>query len=84
MPDRVPKKQVVFVLSCGILGGSTIRSAPNLAHRFARDVTISLSLFLLCDGGGSNSSAHYIFEGNSHQMVNDIGAEIRVAHYPFY
>lgn len=42
------------------------------------------SLLLLCDGGGSNSSRHYIFKEDLQKLVDEIGIEIRVAHYPPY
>lgn len=42
------------------------------------------SILLLCDGGGSNSSRYYIFKQDLQALVNDLGIEIRVAHYPPY
>lgn len=42
------------------------------------------SILLLCDGGGSNSASHYIFKHDLQTLVNDLGIEIRVAHYPSY
>ena len=42
------------------------------------------SLLLLCDGGGSNGSRHYIFKQDLQTLVNELGIEIRVAHYPPY
>lgn len=42
------------------------------------------SLLLLCDGGGSNGSRHYIFKQDLQALVNELGIEIRVAHYPPY
>lgn len=41
-------------------------------------------LLLLCDGGGSNSSRHYIFKQDLQTLCNELGIEIRVAHYPPY
>ncbi len=38
----------------------------------------------LTDGGGSNSSRHYIFKEDLQKLVNEIGIEIRMAHYPPY
>ena len=40
------------------------------------------SILLLCDGGGSNSSRHYVFKEALQTLANDIGIEIRMAHYP--
>lgn len=42
------------------------------------------SILLLCDGGGSNSSRHYIFKQDLQALVDEIGIEIRIAHYPPY
>ena len=42
------------------------------------------SILLLCDGGGSNSSRHHIFKSDLQSLVNEIGIEIRIAHYPPY
>jgi len=42
------------------------------------------SILLLCDCGGSNAAAHFIFKQDLQHLVNDIGTEIRVAHYPSY
>ena len=41
-------------------------------------------LLLLCDGGGSNSSRHYIFKEDLQILANELGIEIRIAHYPPY
>jgi len=42
------------------------------------------SILILCDGGGSNSSQHYIFKEDLQKLVDEIGVEIRIAHYPPY
>jgi hypothetical protein len=42
------------------------------------------SILLLVDCGGSNSAAKYIFKHDLQSVVNAIGVEIRVAHYPSY
>ena len=42
------------------------------------------SILLLCDGGGSNSSRHYIFKSDLQKLVDEIQVEIRIAHYPPY
>jgi len=42
------------------------------------------SILGLCDGGGSNSSRHYIFKEDLQKLVDEIGVEIRIAHYPPY
>ncbi len=40
------------------------------------------SILMLMDGGGSNSSRHYIFKQDLQALVDKIGIEIRIAHYP--
>lgn len=42
------------------------------------------SILVLCDGGGSNSSRHYIFKHDLQLLADEIGVEIRIAHYPPY
>jgi len=42
------------------------------------------SLLMLMDGGGSNSSRHYIFKQDLEALADEIGIEIRIAHYPPY
>jgi hypothetical protein len=39
---------------------------------------------LMDGGGGSNSSRHYIFKQDLQALVEKIGIEIRIAHYPPY
>ena len=41
-------------------------------------------LRVLGDGGGSNSATHYLFKEDLQRLVNRLGVEIRVAHYPPY
>ena len=42
------------------------------------------TILVLCDGGGSNSSRHYLFKQDLQALVDEIGLEIRIAHYPPY
>jgi hypothetical protein len=42
------------------------------------------SILMLCDGGGSNSSRHHIFKQDLQHLADEIGVEIRIAHYPPY
>lgn len=42
------------------------------------------SILLLVDCGGSNSASKYLFKHDLQAVVNAIGIEIRVAHYPSY
>ncbi len=39
---------------------------------------------MLMDGGGSNSSRRYLFKEGIQNLSNEIGIEIRIAHYPPY
>jgi len=42
------------------------------------------SILMLMDGGGSNSSRHYIFKQDLQALASEMGIEIRIAHYPPY
>ena len=42
------------------------------------------SILWLCDCGGSNSAQQHLFKQDLQQLVNELGTEIRVAHYPSY
>jgi hypothetical protein len=42
------------------------------------------SILVLCDGGGSNNSHHHIFKQDLQALADEIGVEIRIAHYPPY
>ncbi len=42
------------------------------------------SILVLCDGGGSNSARYYIFKQDIQKLADEIGVEIRIAHYPPY
>jgi hypothetical protein len=48
------------------------------------DYPNATSILMLMDGGGSNSSRHYVFKEALQRLANEIGIEIRVAHYPPY
>ncbi len=39
---------------------------------------------VLADGGGSNSSRHFIFKSELEKLAADLSIEIRMAHYPPY
>ena len=53
-------------------------------HYGAIDYPSANSILLLCDGGGSNSSRAYLFKQDLQALVNELGIEIRIAHYPPY
>ena len=48
------------------------------------DYPEATSLLILCDGGGSNNVRHYIFKSDLQDLAQEIGREIRLAHYPPY
>jgi len=48
------------------------------------DYPLATSILALCDGGGSNSSRYYIFKEDLQKLADEIGVEIRIAHYPPY
>ena len=43
---------------------------------------LAIRLLILCDGGGSNSSRHYIFKDDLQKLAIEIGLDITIAHYP--
>ena len=42
------------------------------------------SMLWLCDCGGSNSATKHLFKQDLQDLVNELGLEIRVAHFPSY
>jgi hypothetical protein len=42
------------------------------------------SILIKCDGGGSNDSRQYLFKQDLQALADEIGVEIRIAHYPPY
>ena len=48
------------------------------------DYPQATSILLLCDGGGSNNARHYLFKSDLQVLADEIGREIRIAHYPPY
>ena len=41
-------------------------------------------LLILCDGGGSNSAGRHVFKEQLRRPAEELGIEVRVAHYPPY
>lgn len=41
-------------------------------------------LLVLCDGGGSNSASRHLFKEQLQRLADDLGVEVRIAHYPPY
>jgi hypothetical protein len=48
------------------------------------DYPKATSILMLVDGGGSNSSRHYVFKQALQKLADELQIEIRVAHYPPY
>ena len=42
------------------------------------------SILIRCDGGGSNASRSFLFKRDLQALADEIGVEIRSAHYPPY
>jgi DDE family transposase len=42
------------------------------------------SILWLCDCGGSNAAKQYLFKHDLQELADQLGVEIRVAHYPSY
>jgi len=42
------------------------------------------AILALCDGGGSNGSRNLIFKEDLQRLADELGIEIRIAHYPPY
>ena len=42
------------------------------------------SVLILCDGGGSNNSRHYIFKQDLQAVADELGIHLRIAYYPPY
>lgn len=54
-------------------------------HNYGRrDYATATSILLLCDGGGSNSSRSYLFKYALQKLAQELGIDIRIAHYPPY
>lgn len=54
-------------------------------YNFGRfDYPDATSLLIPCDSGGSHSSRHYLFKEDLQSLADEIGIEIRIAHYPPY
>lgn len=52
---------------------------------YGRQLYLSASaVLILADGGGSNSSRHFIFKSELEKLANELSIEIRMAHFPPY
>ena len=53
-------------------------------HRASVAIPRPRPFLLLCDCGGSNSANQYLFKHDLQALVDDLGIEDHVAHYPSY
>jgi hypothetical protein len=53
-------------------------------HQGQFDYPQATSLLILWDGGGSHDARHYLFKFDLQRLADEIGIEIRIAHYPPY
>ena len=58
-------------------GGGSKRGGSSILGRAS-------SILLLCDGDGSNRASQHLFKEDLQRLVDRLGIEIRVAHYPPY
>jgi hypothetical protein len=49
-----------------------------------KDYPYAKELLILCDGGGSNSSSHYVVKEQLKQLAEKLQMRIVIAHYPPY
>jgi hypothetical protein len=49
-----------------------------------KDYPNAKKMLILCDGGGSNSSSHYVVKEQLKQLAENLQIQIVVAHYPPY
>lgn len=48
------------------------------------DYPQATAILLLCDCGGSNNVRHYLFKQDLQTLADELGIELRIAHYPPY
>ena len=53
-------------------------------HSVKKDYPKAKKMLILCDGGGSNSSSHYVVKEQLKQLAEILKIQIVVAHYPPY
>lgn len=65
------------LMACNAIKEWWLRKGENLYPN-------AVSILVLADAGGSNSSRHNIFKEDLSNLASEIGIEIRMAHYPPY
>jgi hypothetical protein len=53
-------------------------------HSIKKDYPNAQKMLILCDGGGSNSSSHYVVKEQLKKLAESLQVQIHVAHYPPY
>jgi hypothetical protein len=88
IPHRLNDKQNIGYINLGTSKETSEFACDCLRnwwyHQGRFDYPQATSILLLCDGGGSNSSRHYIFKQALQTLVDEVGIETRIAHYPPY
>ena len=71
-------------LSCDTAAFACDSFARYWSRHGRRAYPQATSMLWLCDGGGSNSSSHYVFKEALQKLADRLQMTIRVAHYPPY
>jgi hypothetical protein len=75
-------------LTLGTSKDTSLFCCDNIAHWWQQELQWKYPcadwMLLLCDGGGSNSSRHYIVKQDLYQLAQKLDMNIVVAHYPPY
>lgn len=71
-------------LSCDTAAFACDSFARYWSRHGRRAYPRATSMLWLCDGGGSNSSSHYVFKEALQKLADRLQMTIRVAHYPPY
>jgi len=71
-------------LSCDTAAFACDSFARYWSRHGRRAYPRATSMLWLCDGGGSNSSSHYVFKEALQKLADRLQISIRVAHYPPY
>lgn len=53
-------------------------------HQGRYDYPHGTSILILCDSGGSNHARQYLFKADLQNLADELGIELRIAHYPPY
>ena len=73
-----------LALSCDTAAFACDRFIRYWRRHGRRAYPHATAMLWLCDGGGSNSSSHYVFKEALQKLADRLELPIRVAHYPPY